>query len=254
LLSFLYIVYCLVRCHFNPSLGPPMPIEERATSYRQIIWEFLMGVIPLGAVIFAALGSILMGWATATEAGAMGAVGSLALVILYKRFRWEDIRESLYKSTQTTCMVMFLATAANIYGSVFTKLGTGELIAKWLVLLPVSPMVMTLLLMAIIFLLGWPLEWPPIVFIFVPILLPVVTALKFNMVWFGVLLAVNMQTAFLSPPVAVSSYYLKAVAPYWSMKDINIGMMHFMALQVIGLIVIICFPEIALWLPDLLYK
>jgi TRAP-type mannitol/chloroaromatic compound transport system permease large subunit len=151
-------------------------------------------------------------------------------------------------------MVLFLATTANVFGAVFTKLGTGTVIAKWLVGLSISPFAMLILLMFLIFLLGWPLEWPPIIFIFVPILLPVITMMKYDMVWFGTLLAVNLQTAFLSPPVAVSAYYLKAVAPKWDIKDIYIGMGQFMVLQVIGLMIVLFFPVVALWLPRLLYK
>ena len=254
LLSSLYISYCLIRCFFDPKLGPPLPVEERATSYGQMVRELLFGLIPLGAVIFAALGSILMGWATATEAGAMGSVGSLILMVLYGRFKLGLIRDALYKTLQTSSMVLFLATAANVFGAVFTKLGTGTIIAKWLVALPISPFAMLLLLMFLVFLLGWPLEWPPIIFIFVPILLPVITVMKYDMIWFGTLLAVNLQTAFLSPPVAVSAYYLKAVAPQWKMKDIYFGMGQFMVLQVIGLLIVLFFPQIALWLPNLLYK
>ncbi len=254
LLASLYIAYCMIRCFLNPKLGPPLPVEERATSYGQMVREFLLGIIPLGAVIFAALGSILLGWATATEAGAMGSMGSLALMVLYRRFRLRLIKDALYKTLQTSSMVLFLATAANVFGAVFTKLGTGTVIAKWLVGLSISPFAMLILLMFLIFLLGWPLEWPPIIFIFVPILLPVITMMKYDMVWFGTLLAVNLQTAFLSPPVAVSAYYLKAVAPKWDIKDIYIGMGQFMVLQVIGLMVVLFFPVVALWLPRLLYK
>jgi tripartite ATP-independent transporter DctM subunit len=254
MLASLYIAYCMIRCFLNPKLGPPLPVEERATSYGQMVREFLLGIIPLGSVIFAALGSILMGWATATEAGAMGAVGSLALMLLYRRFKLGLIMDALYKTLQTSSMVLFLATTANVFGAVFTKLGTGTIIAKWLVALPISPFAMLILLMFLIFLLGWPLEWPPIIFIFVPILLPVITMMKYDMVWFGTLLAVNLQTAFLSPPVAVSAYYLKGVAPKWDIKDIYIGMGQFMVLQVIGLVIVLFFPVVALWLPTLLYK
>jgi TRAP-type mannitol/chloroaromatic compound transport system permease large subunit len=151
-------------------------------------------------------------------------------------------------------MVIFMCAAANVFGAVFTKLGTGTLIIKALLSIPISPFGMIILLMFIIFLLGWPLEWPPILFIFVPILLPVIEQLKFDMVWFGILFAVNMQTAFLSPPVAVAAYFLKAVAPEWDIKDIYWGMGQFMVLQVIGLLIILFFPEIVLWLPNLLYK
>ena len=137
---------------------------------------------------------------------------------------------------------------------VFTRLGTGTWIAEGLLALPVPPMVLMAVLMGVIFLLGWPLEWPAIVLIFLPIFLPVVTALKFDLVWFGTLVAVNLQTAFLSPPVAMAAYYLKAVAPTWELKDIYRGMFDFMLLQVIGLAAVFFFPQVALWLPTVLFR
>ena len=164
-------------------------------------------------------------------------------------------------------MVLFLAVASNIYGSVFARLGTATLITDTMLALPVSPMAMIIILMAVIFVLGWPLEWPAIVLIFVPIFLPVVEALQTNpdnpllpgiepqhaMVWFCTLVAVNLQTAFLSPPVAMAAYYLKGVAPEWELSDIYNGMLQFMILQVVGLLVVLFYPEVALWLPRVIF-
>ncbi|MCI0528862.1 MAG: TRAP transporter large permease subunit, partial [Nitrospira sp.] len=144
--------------------------------------------------------------------------------------------------------------ASNIYGAVFARLGTAKLITDTLLALPVSPMTMLIILMVIIFILGWPLEWPAIILIFIPIFLPVVQALKFDLIWFCTLVAVNLQTAFLSPPVAMAAYYLKGVAPQWELTDIYRGMMQFMILQVIGLLIVLFFPEVVLWLPRLLFK
>ena len=164
------------------------------------------------------------------------------------------VKDAALKTLQTSSLVLFLAVASNIYGSVFTRLGTSTMLANALVSLPVPPLVMLALLMGIIFLLGWPLEWPAIIFIFLPIFVPVVQALKFDMLWFSTLVAVNLQTAFLSPPVAMAAYYLKAVAPEWRLSDIYRGMVDFMLLQMIGLLLLFLFPAIALWLPNLLYK
>jgi tripartite ATP-independent transporter DctM subunit len=252
-LSGLYIGYAMVRSFMNPRLGPPLPMEERATSVWQIVREFVAGVVPLGAIIFAALGSIIFGLATPTEASAMGAFAACILTAAYGRLRFEVVRRACYQTLQTSSMVLFLAVASNVYGSVFTRLGTGTWLAENILKLPVSPMVMMAMLMVVIFLLGWPLEWPAIVLIFVPIFLPVVQALKFDLVWFGTLIAVNLQTAFLSPPVAMAAYYLKAVVPQWELKDIYRGMFDFMVLQVIGLALVFFFPQVALWLPGVLF-
>ncbi|MGH7403971.1 MAG: TRAP transporter large permease [Candidatus Rokuibacteriota bacterium] len=253
MLSGLYIGYVMVRSFMNPSLGPPLPMAERATSYGQIVKEFFAGVVPLAVIIFAALGSIIAGLATPTEAAAMGASGALLLTLLYGRLTYTMLRTATLQALQTSSLVLFLAVASNIYGAVFTRLGTSTMLANALVALPVPPLVMLALLMIVIFLLGWPLEWPAIIFIFLPIFIPVVQALKFDLIWFSTLVAVNLQTAFLSPPVAMAAYYLKAVAPGWELKDIYRGMVDFMLLQMVGLALLFFFPQIALWLPNLLF-
>lgn len=254
LLSGLYIAYAMIRSHLRPELGPPLPPDERATSYGEIVREFAAGVVPLAAIIFAALGSIIFGLATPTEAAAMGALGATLLTACYGRLTLGLLGEAADKTIQTSAMVLFLAVASNIYGAVFTRLGTSTMIAKGLLALPLPPLALLALLMLVIFLLGWPLEWPAIVLIFLPIFLPVIQELKFDLVWFGTLVAVNLQTAFLSPPVAMAAYYLKAVVPQWDLRDIYRGMVDFMILQVIGLAIVFFFPPIALWLPRVLFK
>jgi len=253
MLAGLYIAYTMTRSFLDPKLGPPLPLDERAESYGQIVKEFFAGIVPLAVIIFAALGSIIMGLATPTEAAAMGAFGATVLTLFYGRLNYPMFREAALKTLQTSSLVLFLAVASNIYGAVFTRLGTSTMLANMLVALPVPPLVMLGLLMALIFLLGWPLEWPAIIFIFLPIFIPVVQALKFDLVWFSALVAVNLQTAFLSPPVAMAAYYLKAVVPSWELNDIYRGMVDFMVLQVVGLMLLFFFPQIALWLPNLLY-
>jgi TRAP-type mannitol/chloroaromatic compound transport system permease large subunit len=183
----------------------------------------------------------------------MGASGGVVLTLLYGRLNYPMFREAAVKTLQTSSLVLFLAVASNIYGAVFTRLGTSTMLANWLLSLPVPPLLMLVFLMVLIFLLGWPLEWPAIIFIFLPIFLPVVQALKFDLVWFSALVAVNLQTAFLSPPVAMAAYYLKAVVPAWELGDIYRGMVHFMLLQIAGLLLLFLFPQIALWLPNLIY-
>jgi tripartite ATP-independent transporter DctM subunit len=267
ILSGLYFGYTFVRCQLDPTLGPPLPLDQRPESFRVVIRELCLGIIPLAVVVFAALGSIITGLATPTEAAAMAALGALLLTLLYGRLTWQMMREAALSTLATSSLVLFLAVASNIYGAVFARLGTATLITETMMDLPVSPMAMILILMAVIFVLGWPLEWPAIVLIFVPIFLPVVVALQTNpdnpllpgvelqptMVWFCTLIAVNLQTAFLSPPVAMAAYYLKGVAPEWDLSDIYNGMLQFMILQCIGLLIVLFFPEVALWLPRVIF-
>jgi tripartite ATP-independent transporter DctM subunit len=253
ILASLYISYTMIRSHLNPALGPPLPRDQWATSFGQLVREFAAGIVPMAVIMFAALGSIIFGLATPTEAAAMGATGALVLSIAYRRFSWAGLREACMKTLETSSLVLFLAVASNIYGSVFTRLGTSTMIADAMLSLPVAPSMMLILLMGVIFLLGWPLEWPAIIFIFLPIFMPVVEALKIDLVWFCTLVAVNLQTAFLSPPVAMAAYYLKAVAPQWELRQIYRGMFDFMLLQLIGLAIVFFFPETALWLPEKLF-
>ena len=253
LLAFLYVAYTMIRSYLDPSLGPPLPRDQWATSFWQIVREFLSGIVPLAVVMFAALGSIIFGLATPTEAAAMGATGSLVLMIGYGRFSLRSMWEACLNTLETSSLVLFLAVASNIYGAVFTRLGTSTMIADGMLALNLPPTAMLLVLMAVIFVLGWPLEWPAIIFIFLPIFLPVVEAMKIDMLWFCTLVAVNLQTAFLSPPVAMAAYYLKAVAPKWELSWIYRGMVDFMLLQLVGLAIVFFFPQIALWLPEKLF-
>ncbi len=253
ILAGLYIGYTMIKCQIWPNLGPPLPREERLASKAMILKEFLSGILPMAFIIFAALGSIIMGLATPTEAAAMASSGAIILTLCYRRLSWAIFKDALLKSLQTSSMILFLGMASNIYGAVFTRLGTSSMIANALLSLEIPPLAMVALVMLVIFILGWPLEWPAIVFIFLPIFLPVVQELQLDLVWFTTLVAVNLQTAFLSPPVAMAAYYLKAVAPQWELADIYRGMFDFMILQLIGLALLFFFPELALWLPRLLF-
>jgi tripartite ATP-independent transporter DctM subunit len=253
ILAGLYIAYALIRSHLDPKLGPPLPRDQWAKSVGQMLREFAAGIVPMAVIMFAALGSIIFGLATPTEAAAMGATGALVLTAAYRRFTWRGLREACLKTLETSSLVLFLAVASNIYGAVFTRLGTSTLMADALLSLPLPPSLMLIALLIVIFLLGWPLEWPAIVFIFLPIFLPVVEALKLDLVWFCTLVAVCLQTAFLSPPVAMAAYYLKAVAPKWELSQIYRGMFDFMLLQLLGLAIVFTWPETALWLPEKLF-
>jgi tripartite ATP-independent transporter DctM subunit len=239
LLAGIFILYCVVRSLINPRLGPPLPPEERTGSVKDIAIELTMGMLPHLILIIATLGTIVWGWATPTEAAAMGVVGAAFLALVYREFTWRRL-----KST-----VLFLAVAGNVFGAVFSRLGTATVATNAMLSWQIHPVAMLALVMIIIFLLGWPFEWPAIILVFVPLMQPVISAMKIDMLWFATLIAVNLQTAFLSPPVAMSAYYLKGVAPQWNLRDIYHGMFQFMVLQLIGLALCIIFPEIALWLP-----
>ena len=253
MLALLYAAYVTIRCALNPSLGPVLPEEDRATSMMEVFKEFLIGLLPPALLVFAALGSILFGYATPTEAAGCGAVGSLLLALAYKKLTLPKLQEALVKTLEISALIMVLVAASNFFGSVFSRLGTPMVLTEFLLQLEMNRYVILGIVLAMIFLLGWPLEWVPIVLIIIPIILPLIEELGFNLTWFAILVAVNLQTAWLSPPVALSAYFLKGVVPEWDLKDIYVGMMQFMVLQVIGLILIVIFPQIALWLPTVLY-
>ena len=253
MLACLYAAYVTIRCYLNPSLGPVLPMEMRADSMKDVWIEFFKGLVPPALLVFAALGSILFGYATPTEAAGCGAVGSLILALAYKKLTLPKLQTALVKTLEISALIMVLVAASNFFGSVFSRLGTPMLLTEFLLQLEMNRYVVLAIVLGMIFLLGWPLEWVPIVLIIIPIILPLIEALEFNLTWFAILVAVNLQTAWLSPPVALSAYFLKGVVPEWDLKDIYMGMMQFMVLQVIGLILIVIFPQIALWLPTYLY-
>ena len=221
--------------------------------FSDLWYEFFMGLVPPSALVAFALGSILFGWATPPEGAGCGAFGALLLTIAYRKLSAKMFYDALIKTLEITVLILFLVAASNFFGAVFSRLGTPMLLTEFLLSWDISVTWVLLIIMALIFLLGWPLEWVPIVLIIVPILIPVLIKLDVNLVWFGILVAVNLQTAWLSPPVALSAYFLKGVVPEWDLKDIYLGMMQFMVIQVIGLVLIFVFPQIALWLPTLIY-
>jgi len=239
-------------------LGRPIYDKENGNDfYFSDLWnEFFAGLMPPTILITFALGSILLGFATPAEAAAMGAFGAILLSIGYRKFTIPGFFDCLVKALEITVLIMFLVAASNFFGAQFSALGTPKMMTEVLLGLEMSPYLILLLVMGLIFLLGWPLEWVPIVLIVVPILLPTVESLAVHglerydlMVWFGILVAVNLQTAWLSPPVALSAYFLKGVVPNWDLKDIYLGMMQFMLVQLVGLILIFIFPQLVLWLP-----
>ncbi len=177
----------------------------------------------------------------------------MLLTAAYRRLTWRNLKDALVKTLEITVLILFLVAASNFFGAVFARLGTPTMITEVLLGMDLNPYVMLFIIMGLIFLLGWPLEWVPIVLIVVPFLLPLVRDAGFDLAWFGILVAVNLQTAWLSPPVAMSAYFLKGVVPEWELGDIYKGMLQFMGLQLFVLLLIIAFPQIALWMPEYLY-
>jgi len=249
LLAGMYIVYTMARCWIDPSLGPPVPEAEREKDFRKVVWECVVGLVPVTVLTFATLGVILAGITTSTEAAAMGAAGAILLVVAYGRFSLKGLLGACYSTLASTSMVLFLAVASNIFGAVFARLGTANWITNTLLAIPLPPWGTMSLLLILIFLLGWPFEWPAIVLIFLPMLAPVATGLGYDMVWFGTIVAVVLQTAFLSPPVAMSAYYLKQVVKEWSLATIYRGMYEFMVIQCVCVALVLAFPDIAMWFP-----
>ena len=222
--------------------------------YVSEVWtEFYLGLVPPALLVSFALGSILLGWATPTEGAACGAFGALLMTFAYRKMTLARFQEALVKTLEISVLILFLVAASNFFGAVFSRLGTPTMLTEALLALELSQTEVLIVVMALIFILGWPLEWVPIVLIIVPILIPLLDKMEINLTWFGILVAVNLQTAWLSPPVALSAYFLKGVVPEWDLKDIYIGMMQFMVIQLIGLALIMMFPQIVLWLPEYVY-
>tara|TARA_B100001250_G_scaffold413332_1_gene447134 strand:- start:748 stop:2082 length:1335 start_codon:yes stop_codon:yes gene_type:complete len=253
MLALIYAAYVTIRCYLNPKLGPVLEESQRAKSMAHVWKEFILGLVPPAALVFAALGSILFGFATPTEAAGCGAFGALILAMAYRKLSFKTLQDALIKTLEISALIMVLVAASNFFGSVFSRLGTPMVLTDFLLQLEMNRYIILAIVLGMIFLLGWPLEWVPIVLIIIPIILPLIEALQFNLTWFAIAVAVCLQTAWLSPPVALSAYFLKGVVPEWDLKDIYVGMMQFMVLQLIGLILVVIFPKLVLWLPVYLY-
>ncbi|MCM2333113.1 MAG: TRAP transporter large permease subunit [Anaeromyxobacteraceae bacterium] len=221
----------------------------------EVLKMLLTSFFPLTVLILTVLGSIVFGWATPTEAAALGAAGAMLLTAAYRRFTWATLRESAYLTARTTAMVCWLFVGSSIFSAAFALLGGQGIIEQWVLGMNLTPLQFMLLAQGIIFLLGWPLEWTEIIVIFMPIFIPLLGHFQIDPLFFGLLVALNLQTAFLSPPVAMAAFYLKGVAPaHVTLNQIFGGMMPFMALQVVAIVLLYAFPSIGLWLPSVLYR
>jgi TRAP-type mannitol/chloroaromatic compound transport system permease large subunit len=314
MLAGLYMLYTIIMALLNPKLAPRLPLEERNVPLSTVFWALVTSFLPLAGLIGAALGSIIFGLATPSEAAAMGSLGALLLAVGYgadytKRrnvllvqvygvlmvaflayvivcgmtdlnvdhrivglalfatlfigivlipgtsFRLFQLKESVFLAARTTAMVCWLFIGSFTFSAVFAYLGGHEPIEKFVLWMNLSPTGFMILAQIIIFVLGWPLEWTEIIVIFMPIFLPLLKTFNIDPLFFGLLVALNIQTSFLSPPVAMAPFYLKGVAPAWvNINDIFRGVMPYMIIVIVSMIMLYTFPQIGLWLPNQLYR
>jgi tripartite ATP-independent transporter DctM subunit len=254
LLAGLYLVYVVGRAILNPSLAPK-PKDLHEYSVLDSILLVLKAFVPLAALIFSVLGSILLGMATPSEAAAMGALGGVILAIVYKAFSWQRLRESVYLTARTSAMVCFLFVGSATFASVFGYLGGETLVKDLIMSMNLSPLQFLIITQIIIFILGWPLEWSEIIVIFVPIFLPLLPLFNIDPILFGILIAINLQTAFLTPPMAMSAIYLKGVAPR-EVKLVTVfkGCMPFVYIVLLTLVLTYVYPSLVTYLPDVLFN
>ena len=254
LLAGMYCVYVMVLAMFKPHLAPPLPREQGNVPVAQVIKMLFTSFVPLALLILAVLGTIMFGLATPTEAAAVGALGSMLLAVAYRSFTWGRLKESVYLTARTSAMVCFLFVGSATFAGVFGYLGGQGIIEKFVLSLNMNPITFLLVAQLIIFLLGWPLEWTEIIIIFVPIFLPMLPHFGIDPLMFGLLVALNLQTAFLSPPMAMAAYYLKGVAPkHVLLTQIFGGCMPFLYIVLLSMLMVYIWPQIVLWLPKTIY-
>lgn len=254
MLAGLYIVYVIGMAMLKPERAPPLPPEEGRLPVGRVVWMLLTSFVPLTVLILAVLGAILFGLATPHEAAGIGALGAIVLAVAYRAFTWTKLKEAVFLTGRATAMVCWLFVGSYIFASVFSLLGGHHVVEGWFTALDLEPWQFLVLTQLLIFLLGWPLEWTEIIVIFVPIFLPLLDNYGIDPVFFGVLVALNIQTSFLPPPMAMSAFYLKGVAPAGiELSHIFRGMLPFMTIVLLSLFILYQFPALALWLPGELY-
>jgi tripartite ATP-independent transporter DctM subunit len=254
LLAGLYIVYAVVLAILKPSYAPPLPKEQGNVAFGRMVMMLMKSFVPLALLILCVLGAIMFGLATPTEAAAVGALGAILLAAGYRALTWQGLREAVFLTARTSAMVCWLFVGSSTFASIFAYLGGEGIIKEFVLGLDMTPIMFLLVAQVIIFLLGWPLEWTEIIIIFVPIFLPLLSHFNIDPLLFGVLVALNLQTAFLSPPMAMSAYYLKGVAPKSVLlTQIFRGCMPFLYIVIVCMVLIYIWPDIALWLPRAVY-
>ena len=253
LLAGLYIIYAVGLAIIKPEVAPK-PRAEDIPPVGKILKEVLYSFIPLFVLIMLVLGTILGGFATPAEAAGVGAFGALVMAYFYKTLKWNSFKESVFLTAKTSAMIMWLFVGSWTFASVFSLLGGHHVFEEFFLGLNLEPWQFLVITQIIIFLLGWPLEWTEILIIFVPIFLPLLEKFGINPYFFAMLIALNLQTSFLTPPMAMSAYYLKGVqSKNVELMDIFRGIMPFLAIVIVAMIIMYNFPGLALWLPDKLF-
>jgi len=254
MLAGLYVLYVVTRAVLNPSLAPKPPKDILEVPFTKVMWALFTSFVPLALLIVSVLGAILAGLATPTEAAAVGAAGAIVLAIAYRSFSFDKLRESVYLTARSAAMVCWLFVGSATFSAVFAYLNGHEVVKDLIDYLDLSSMQFMLLAQFLIFLLGWPLEWTEIIIIFVPIFLPLLQHYGVDPLFFGILVALNLQTSFLTPPVAMAAFYCKGVAPKnISIEQIFSGIYPFVGMVLFAMAMLYFFPAIALWLPEQLY-
>ncbi len=249
----MYCVYAIAIGIWKPHLAPPLPREDRV-AVAEVVLLLLKSFVPLAILILCVLGAIMFGLATPTEAAAVGAFGAIVLAAAYRALTWGRLKESVYLTARTSAMVCFLFVGSATFAGVFGYLGGQKIIEQFVLGLNMNPITFLIVAQLIIFLLGWPLEWTEIIIIFVPIFLPLLSHFNIDPLLFGLLVALNLQTAFLSPPMAMAAYYLKGIAPrHVLLTQIFRGCMPFLYIVLLSMVVVYVFPGTILWLPRLIY-
>ncbi len=255
LLTGLYILYVMARALLNPALCPKLPPEQTNVPFGEVLWALATSFFPLALLIVSVLGAILFGLATPSEAAGAGALASMVLAAAYGALNFTMLRDSVYLTARATAMVCYLFIGSWTFSAVFAVLGGQQVVESFFLSLNLSTTGFLVLTQFIIFLLGWPLEWTEIIIIFVPIFLPLLDDFHVDPIFFGILVALNTQTAFNTPPVAMAAFYLKGVAPpHVKLTDIFAGALPFVFMVFLTMILVYIFPQIALWLPDYLYR
>jgi tripartite ATP-independent transporter DctM subunit len=255
MLAGMYMVYTFIFALVNPKAAPRLPAHMAAGSFLEIVWALITSFVPLALLIAAVLGAILFGLATPSEAAAMGSLGAILLAAAYHALTWAKLKESVFLTARTSAMVCWLFVGAYIFTSVFGWLGGHHVVEDFMVnYLDLSPVGFMIITQLIIFLLGWPLEWSEIVLIFVPIFLPLLDTFGIDPIFFGVMVGLNLQTSFMTPPVAMAAYYLKGVAPpQVRIQEIFKGCLPFVGIVILCMATLYVFPDVALFLPEYLY-
>ena len=253
LLAGIYIAYILIRCYINPDLGPPAPVENRDLSYSEkmkMVRDILLPVL----VVVMVLGSIYGGIASVSEAAGMGVIGVIFCTLIRKELTWQLIRESLHQTMMTCGVILWLVFGATALIGVYNLMGGIDFVKSLMTGLPFPPIVILLIMMAILLVLGFFIDWIGIMMLTMPVFVPIVVEMGYDPVWFGILFCMNMQISYLSPPFGPAAFYLKGVAPpEITLQDIYNSLWPFMALQILALAIVMMFPQLALWLPSLAY-